>query len=221
MVWPASQVIELPDKVSSEEAALVEPGAVALHAVRRGRLRAGDRVAVLGVGTVGMLAMQAAKAAGASVFAVDQRLMSLDLAKELGADATINADTTDAFRALRDLTDGVGPDVIIDAAGGRDTPGQAIQWVRRGGRVVLVAIYTAKPEFDFNSLVSTEVEIAGSLGYQRRDLEEVVQLISSGAVKTSPLVSETVRLDEVIDKGFARMMAPSKDVFRILVAPSR
>lgn len=218
--WPASQVIRLPYNVSSEQAALAEPSAVALHAVRRSRLQLGETTAVIGVGTVGMLAMQAAKSIGGKVFAVDKRKMSLDLAKTLGADAVINSDETDAGQALLDLTDGVGPDVVIDAAGGKDTPQMAVKWARRGGRVVLVAIYIQKPEFDFNGVVSTEVEVLGSLAYQQRDMEEVVRMLANDTLKTLPLISERIRLDEVIDKGFARMLAPTKDVFRILVSPT-
>lgn len=220
VVWPASQVVKLPDNVTSEQAALVEPASVAMHAVRRCRIQGGEKVAILGVGTVGLLAMQAAKAMGAQVYAVDRRQMSLDLAKELGADAIINANDTDPAQALADLTDGVGPDIVIDAAGAKDTPEMAVKWVRRGGRVLLVAIYTARADFDFNSLVSTEVEVLGSLAYQQQDVEDVVRLIASGDIKTTPLISDRIKLDEVIDKGFARMMAPTKDVFRILVSPS-
>lgn len=218
--WPASQVIRLPYNVSSEQAALAEPSAVALHAVRRSRLQLGETTAILGVGAVGLLAMQAAKAIGGKVFAVDKRQMSLDLAKTLGADAVINSDETDAGQALRDLTGGVGPDVVIDAAGGKETPELAIKWARRGGRVVLVAIYIQKPEFDFNGVVSTEVEVLGSLAYQQRDVEEVVRMLANDTLKTMPLISDRIRLDEVIDKGFARMLAPTKDVFRILVSPT-
>ena len=107
-----------------------------------------------------------------------------------------------------------------DAAGGRDTPIQALQWVRRGGRVLLVAIFTAKPEFDFNSVVAAEAEVIGSLAYQHQDVEEVVRMISSGVLKTSPLVSDRIGLEDVLEKGFQRMMEPTKDVFRVLVAPS-
>ena len=220
MVWPASEIIKLPSTVRSQDAALVEPSSVALHAVRRCRLQPGGRIAVLGVGTIGMLAMQEAKALGLRVFAVDLRQMSLDLAEELGADATINPETMDVAEAIRDLTDGIGPDAVIDAAGGRDTPMQAVQWVRRGGRVVLVAIYTARPEFDFNNIVGAEVEVVGSIAYERRDVEEVVGMIASGALKTAPLISDRIGLGDVVEKGFARMTAPSKDVFRVLVAPS-
>ena len=220
MVWKASQVVKLPDNVSSEEAALVEPSSVAMHAVRRSRLQEGERAVVLGVGTVGMMAMQEAKALGARVFAVDRRRMSLDLAAQLGAEAVINPDTQDAGEALRDLTDGDGPDVIIDAAGGPGTPALATQWVRAGGRVLLVAIFTAKTEIDFNSVVGREVEVVGSLAYQQRDVEEVVSMISSGAIKTAPLVSDRIGLEDVVTNGYHRMMAPTKDVFKILVAPS-
>ena len=221
LVWPASHIIRLPDNVTSEEAALVEPASVALHAVRRGEIEPGQTVAVLGVGTVGMLAMQAAKSRGARVIAVDTRHMSLDLAAELGADATVNPSSDDPLSALLDQTEGVGPDVVIDAAGGKDTPEMAVKWVRRGGRVVLVAIYTSEPEFDFNNIVAREADVVGSLAYERRDVEEVVDLIAQGAVKTRQLISDTIRLDEIFEKGFDRMMAPTKDVFRILVSPSR
>jgi (R,R)-butanediol dehydrogenase/meso-butanediol dehydrogenase/diacetyl reductase len=220
LVWPANQIVKLPDNVSSEEAALVEPGAVAHHAVRRSRLQPSETVAVLGAGTVGLLAMQVAKARGARVFALDRRQMSLDIATELGADAAINIESADGRQALLDLTEGVGPDVVIDAAGAAGTPELAAKWVRRGGKVVLVAIYTAKPAFDFNNLVSTEVEMIGSLAYAQRDVEGIVKLIAEGAVRTTPLVSDKIALDQVIEVGFARMMAPAKDVFRILVAPN-
>ena len=167
-----------------------------------------------------MLAMQATKALGATVFAVDQRQMSLDIAKELGANAIINSSEQDAHKALLDLTDGVGPDIVIDAAGSGGSLELAVSWVRNGGRVLAVAIYTSKPEFDFNSLVATEKEVVGSLAYTQQDVEEVVKLISSGQIQTTPLISDTITLDEVIGKGFERMMAPTKDVFRILVKPS-
>jgi (R,R)-butanediol dehydrogenase/meso-butanediol dehydrogenase/diacetyl reductase len=171
------------------------------------------------VGTVGMLTMQAAKAIGARVFAIDRRQQSLDIAEQLGADAVINTSKTDPAEALKELTGGVGPDVVIDAAGARDTPELSVKWVRRGGRVVLVAIYTHKPEFDFNNIVSTEVEVIGSLAYQQRDVEGVVRMLARGDIKTLPLISDKISLDEVLDKGFTRMLSPTKDVFRILVSP--
>jgi len=188
--------------------------------VHRARPEPGQTVAVLGVGTVGLLALQVAKAAGARAFAVDRRRMSLDLATELGADAVVNTDEVDSVEALADLTDGVGPDIVIEAAGAPKTPALAVDIVRRGGRVVVVAIFTSKPELDFNTIVMKEVELLGSLAYARSDMEQAVALISAGKVNTEPLVSGVIGLDQVIDVGFARMLQPSKDFFRIIVDPS-
>jgi (R,R)-butanediol dehydrogenase/meso-butanediol dehydrogenase/diacetyl reductase len=220
MTWPASNVVPLPDNVSSRAAALCEPTAVAHHAVHRARPEPGQTVAVLGVGTVGLLALQVAKVAGARAFAVDRRRMSLDLATELGADAVVNTDEADPVEALAELTDGVGPDIVIEAAGAPKTPALAVDIVRRGGRVVVVAIFTSKPELDFNTIVMKEVELLGSLAYTRSDVEQAVALISAGKVNTEPLVSGVIGLDQVIDVGFARMLQPSKDFFRIIVDPS-
>ena len=118
------------------------------------------------------------------------------------------------------LTNGFGLDVIIDAAGGKQTPNVAIDLVKRGGKVILVAIYTHLSEIDFNDLVATEKLLIGSLAYQRDDLEDVLELIANNSVKTSELISKKIGLDDVIDKGFSEMMKTDKDVFRIIVTPS-
>ena len=219
LTWPADELIPLPDNVSSEAAALIEPSGVAHHCVQRAGIRPGETVAVVGVGTVGTLTMQIAKAQGARVFAVDVKRMSLDLASNLGADIAINAAEEDAEEILKGLTEGRGPDVVIDAAGAPNTPADCLRYARRGGRVVLVAIYTSTPEFDFNSIVAQEKTVIGTIAYTRANVQASVDLIASGKLKTTPLITDQIGLEEVIDVGFARMMAPTKDVFRILVKP--
>ena len=220
VAWPAAQAVALPDNVSSEEAGLNEPTAVAHHAARRGNVSAGDRVVVLGAGVVGLLAMQTARAMGAWTCAIDVRQMSLEMAADLGADAVLDSGEGDVADRLADLTDGMGADVVIDAAGAPRTPHLAIDLARSGGRVVIVAIYTATPEFDFNSILMKEVEVVGSIAYERRDVEAAVRMLGDGSVKTAALVSGVIGLDEVVDVGYARMMAPTKDIFRLLVSPS-
>ena len=220
LVWRSDQLVKIPGDLSSEEAALTEPTSVAIHAVKRSGAGPGDSVVVLGAGTVGLLAMQAAKAFGATVLAVDTRQMSLDLAEELGADEVLNASSGDSVETIASLTDGVGADIVIDTAGAESVPEQAVRMVRRGGLVVVVAIYTSTPRFDFNSLVSTEVSMTGSLAYTQADVEDAVRLISSGEIRTRQLVTEIVGLDDVLETAFPRMLAPTKDVFRILVKPN-
>ncbi len=222
-VWKGSEVIPLPDNVTSVEAALAEPSAVAHHAVAKSNIKEGDSVAVLGCGTVGLLALQIAKTKGAKVYAIDKRLKSLEMAQQLGANAIIDAnmDINNRKEQLMELTDGIGPDIVIEAAGGRDTPIEAVDLVRTGGTVVLVAVYTSKPEFDFNEIMFREVNVVGSLGYQRNDVESVVSLISDKKIKTEMLVSEIIGIDQVVDVGYNKMLSGDKDFFRILVSPSK
>ena len=192
MAWPASEVIPLPDSVDSEQAAFVEPTSVALQAVERSRMEAGETVAVLGAGTIGLLIAQAARAAGGRVIAIDRRAQSLDLARQLGADAVLHADKDDVEASLLELTGGVGPDVVFDSAGAPQTPTQAVRWVRRGGRALLVAIYASTPQFDFNDVVGTAKEVIGSIAYQRKDVERAVELMAAGAIRTDFLISDKI-----------------------------
>ena len=222
-VWKGTEVIPLPNNVTSIEAALAEPSAVAHHAVTKSNFKIGDSVAILGCGTVGLLALQIAKTKGAKVYAIDKRLKSLKMAQQLGADGVIDANININKRKkqLMELTDGIGPDVVIDAAGGRDTPMESVDLVRTGGTVVLVAVYTSKPEFDFNEIMFREVNVIGSLGYQRSDVEAVVSLIAEKKIKTEMLVSEIIGIDQVVDVGYNKMLSGNKDFFRILVSPSQ
>ena len=220
MTWPASHLIKLPDNVSDREAPLIEPATVAIHAVRRSAVKVGDNVAVIGCGTVGQLTMQGFRAAGARVIAVDVREESIALAKELGADETINASDRGAYDQLLDLTGGIGPDIVAETAGAAETPNMAIQWTRRGGTTVLVGIYSATPTFNFNEIVGMERTVIGSVAASPGDMEATVRLISEGKMSVKELISAVVRLDRVIEDGFERMLRPEKDVFRILVTPN-
>ena len=117
MVWPANKLVPMPDSISDAEGPLLEPATVAVHGVRRSGVRPGDNVAVLGCGTVGLLTVQAFKAAGARVIAIDVREQSLKLAKELGADEIVSSrDEAVAAAKLLELTSGIGPDIVTETA---------------------------------------------------------------------------------------------------------
>ncbi|MBT3943726.1 MAG: alcohol dehydrogenase catalytic domain-containing protein [Chloroflexi bacterium] len=219
MVWPADHLIKLPDTVKDDEAPLLEPAPVALHAVRRSGVRPGDSVAVIGIGTVGALTLQAFKAAGANVYAVDVRPSSLQMATRLGADEVVDAGQGDVGEKLAELTDGIGPDIVVETSGATSTPVNAFDWVRRAGTVVLVGIYSARPEVDFNAVVFKELNVIGSIAAGTGDMRAVVKLVADGKIRLGDLVSDRISLDRVIPDGFERMAADSKDVFRILVSP--
>ena len=219
MTWPADMIVRLPDAIPDVAAPLTEPAMVGVHAARRSGVKPGDTVCVLGCGTVGLMTVQAFAASGARVIAVDVRQKSLNMARDLSADVTIDAGTNDVSAALLDLTDGIGPDIVVETAGAADTPVQAIEWCRRGGTVVLVGIYSATPRVNFNDIVGVEKTVIGSVASSPGDMKLTVDLIARGKINTAPLVSSVIPLSRALEDGFERMIAPGKDVFRIVVQP--
>ena len=220
LTWPADHLITLPDNVTSEQAALIEPTAVAVHALHKCTVQSGTTIAIVGVGTVGMVTMQAAKAMGARVLALDVRDNALEMANSLGADVVINTGSDSFNKTIQDATDGLGPDYVLDTAAGPDTAKLSIDLVRKGGIVVLVGIYTKTTTLDFNSVVLREVNVVGSVGYERQDMREAIGMVSDGNVQTKQLISDIISIDNLLDVGYKRMMSPKKDIFRILVDPS-
>ena len=219
LTWPASHLVELPDDISDEEAPILEPTTVAVHAARRSGIKAGDCVAVMGCGTVGLLSMQAAVAAGASVFAIDVRQQSLDMAGKLGADAVINASSDDVKQVLWELTEGIGPDIVFETSGVPALPPMAVQATRDGGTTVLVGIYGETTSFDFSDIVLQEKTVIGTVAAGPGDMEAAVRMVASGKINVKPLISDIVSLERGIPDGFERMLVPQKDVFRIVVSP--
>lgn len=220
MVWQASHLMKLPDSISDTEAPLIEPATVAVHAVRRSGVKIGDTVAILGCGTVGLLTLQAYRAAGARVIALDVRQESLNLAQTLGAHHVVNsADASETAKTLTALTDGIGPDIVTETAGAADTPRLAIEWTRPGGKTVLVGIYSTRPQLDFNQIVGAERTVIGSVAASPGDMATAIRMVADGKIQLAPLVSANISLTNAIQDGFQRMLDPQKNVFRIVVSP--
>ncbi len=216
-VWPASMCIKLPDSVSNEEAPLSEPTSVAVHAVMQSGVNVGDHAAVIGCGVVGLATLQVLQAAGAQVIAIDTRPESLKIASELGAVAALNPADGSIAEQLPDMTNGYGPDVVIETAGATGTALNAAEWVRPGGRAVIVGFGHEPQEIVFSRTVGGEKTVVGSSAANVGEYKKAVDLIASGKVNVRPLISEIVPLDRGIPDGFERMLRPKKDLFRILV----
>ncbi len=216
-VWPASMCIKLPESVSNEEAPLSEPTSVAVHAVMQSGVHVGDHAAVIGCGVVGLATLQVLQAAGAQVIAIDTRSESLQIATDMGAVATLNPAETRVADQLPELTNGYGPDVVIETAGATGTALNAAEWTRPGGRAVIVGFGHEPQEIVLSRTVSGEKSIVGSSAANVGEYRKAVDLIASGKVNVKPLISEIVSLDRGIPDGFERMLKPTKDVFRILV----
>ena len=194
---PARNAIALPEEISFEEGAtLMCASATAYHALRRGRLKSGETVAVFGVGGLGMSAIQLAKALGAiEVFAVDIKLDKLELASEYGA-IPVNASRVDAVQEIRALTKGKGVDVGLEMIGLPLTMKQTIESLGVLGRAVIVGLCQTPLEVHpYQTLVGYEAEVIGSNDHLLQELTPLIDMARRKILDTSHVVSQTIPLD--------------------------
>ena len=206
--------VPVPEGVSDEAAAMCEPCAVTVHAVRLSQLKIGDSVVVLGAGPIGLLCMQVARAAGASKVIVSEPAPArAEAARRLGADAVINPLEEDAEARVVELTGGTGPDVVFECAAAKGTLDQALNMVRRNGQVVLVAIVWEQTPLLPPDWMAREISLKTSFGSQPEDWRIALDLIKSGRVTMDPLVSEAsfVPLSE-IQGAFEALCNPTNEV---------
>jgi threonine dehydrogenase-like Zn-dependent dehydrogenase len=183
---PASSLHPLPATVDAAAGALVEPGGSALRAVEAARLRPGDRVLVLGPGTIGLLVALFARAAGAEVHLLGRPDGSLEFARTLGFEHAWTE------RTLPDLP----YDAVVDASTAADLPARAVELVEPAGRIVLVGLAGRPSRIDTRALVLADVTAVGILSASP-GLDATIAAYASGAVDPRPLVAATVGLDEV------------------------
>lgn len=180
--------------LSLRELTLVEPLAVGFHAVARGRVQREDCVAVIGCGTVGLGVVSGAAACGARVIALDLETEKLNLAKRAGAAHAINTRQENVHECLSNLTDGLGPDVVVEAVGTAATYRLAIEEAAHSGRVVYIGWCKDPVQFDVKQFVHKELDILGS----RNSLDEfpaVLAKLSKGDFPVDETVSTVVPLE--------------------------
>lgn len=215
-----SAIIErCPDGLSDVAAALNEPAMVGLHAVRISRLRPGDTAFVIGAGPIGLLVLQAAKIAGArAVCVIEPSAGRRAMATELGATHVFEPGSPGIAAFLRDQTD-AGPEVVFECAGARGTLQQAVELVRPGGQVILAGVNAEADEISPLTLCAKECEIRASLGGM--DIfRHTLDLIADGRLRTEPMVTRVIGLDEV-DAVMQELGTAGCDDVKVLVAPGR
>ena len=204
----------IPDNLPDEVAALTEPCSVVVHAVRRSAVKLGDSVAVIGAGPIGLLCMQAARAAGAThIFVSEPSPARAEAARRLGAEAVINPFEEDPVARLVSLTEGVGPDVIFDCAGFKDTLDRAFDATKREGQVVLVAVPWEPLPLEPADWMAREVDFRVSFGSVAEDWRIALELLASGRVSADALLSEAsfIGLDDV-QEAFEGLAKPSSQL---------
>ncbi len=197
IVVPARNALKLPPEIPFEQGAtLMCASATSFHALRKGGLRAGETAAIIGVGGLGMSAVQLARAFGAlTVFAVDIREESLELASHYGA-VPINARAGDPVEQIRKATGGRGVDVAVELIGMARTMHQAIQCLAPLGRAVLVGITAETLSLDtYREILGGEAQVIGSNDHLLSELPTVIEMARRGILDTSRVVTKSIPLD--------------------------
>lgn len=194
---PAGTVVPLPASLSLRDAALTEPVAVAVHDVRRSGLRAGDRVVVMGAGPIGVLISVVARDAGAEVTVVELDDRRRATAADLGF-ATLDP-RGDVEGAVTAWTGGAGADVVFEVSGAAAAVAVAPRLAKVRGTLVVVAIHPTPREVDLQRVFWRELTLVGARVYERRDVEEAVDLLTRGLVPVDRLVSGVRPLAETAE----------------------
>ena len=214
----AAQLFPKPAGLSWQRAALCEPMAVTLHAARITPINPMQKVAVIGAGPIGLLTMLAARLKGAgTVIVVDRSVHRLELAEELGADAVINVDGTDADAAIREMTGG-GVDVAFEAVGISSTARLSVEATRNGGNITWIGNNARMIEVDMQSIVTREMSVRGSYGFDETDFAVAIEALSSGRLNVDPLVEEIAPLDDGPEI-FRSLAAGENDLVKIILKP--
>ncbi|MCH4200978.1 2,3-butanediol dehydrogenase [Clostridium tyrobutyricum] len=221
-VFPEEYVHKIPDSMSYEEAALVEPIAVALHSVRIADFNIGDTALVLGAGPIGLATVQCLRAAGASFIAVLQRKsIRQEYAKEFGADVVLDPNEVDVVAEVKKLTNGVGVNAAFETTGAAIGLNTGIESIKYEGTLVVTSIWEGETSFNPNSLVFTEKKIVGTLAY-RHEFPATIALINNGEIKTDGYITKKIALDDIIKEGFETLTGPEKKKqVKILVTPDK
>ncbi|MGN0478643.1 MAG: zinc-binding dehydrogenase [Hominenteromicrobium sp.] len=187
----AEKVTPLPESMSFDEGAMIEPLAVAVHAVRKFGDMRGMRVAVLGAGPIGILVAQAAKGMGAErVLITDVSDVRLEKARACGVDYCVNTKSADFGAAMVDAFGPDKADVIYDCAGNDITMGQAIRCARKGSTIILVAVFAGPATVDLAVLNDHELDLNTTMMYRSEDYLDAIELVRAEKVHLKPLISK-------------------------------
>lgn len=193
---PARIAYPIPDNLPFSHAALIEAVSVAVHAVSLTPIALEDTVVVVGAGMIGLLAMQAARQAGAGrIFVLDVDEARLEMARKLGATETLNSKNPDVLQQILDRTDGRGAQAAVECVGSTVPVKLAIESVRKGGAATLVGNIAPTVEMGLQSVVTRQIRLQGSCA-SSGEYPQCISMISRGAIRVDPLLSAVAPLEE-------------------------
>lgn len=213
---PQRVLYRIPEGVSFEMAAMVEPFAVGTHAISLSPIKLGDRVTIIGIGTIGLLMLQALKAAGASeIIAINRSEHKKDIALQLGATRFIKMDENTADE-VKKLTE-TGVDVVYDLVGSAQTLNAAIDSLRLGGTIVMVANASQTLELPLHKCINRQITLTGSCA-SAGEYEICLRLLASGQVDLAPILSKVAPLKDG-PEWFDRLYNRDQELIKVVLTP--
>ena len=216
---PARIVYRLPESISFAEAAMLEAVSVALHAVRVSEVSVGETALVIGAGMIGLLTLQAAKAAGCTrVLIADVDETRLNLARQIGAEEVLHASGAELISEVMHRTDGKGVDLVLEAVGRNETIAASVDCVRKGGTVTLIGNITPEVTLPLQKVVSRQLRLQGSCA-SSGEYPEAIELIASGKIQVKPLITAVASLEEG-PRWFERLHSREPNLMKVVLTPS-
>jgi L-iditol 2-dehydrogenase len=195
----AKMVLKLPENVSLDHAALVEPISVAVHTLSRFGSVAGLNVLVLGSGTIGNLVAQVAVASGANkVLITDISPYKLEKARQCGLESVVNPERESLDQAILNIFGPDRADLILECVGVQETITQAIAVARKGSSIIVVGVFGHKPVVDLGLVQDRELSLIGTLMYQKKDYERAIELVMNGALHLDQMVTHRFPFEDYL-----------------------
>ena len=218
VVIPDRIMYPLPADFPFEEAAMLEAVSVGMHGVKVSAIAGGETALVIGAGMIGLLTLQAAKAAGcARVFISDVDETRLNLARQIGADEVLHCSGTELLSEIRRLTNGRGVDVVLEAVGLNQTVASAIDCARKGGAVTLIGNVSPEVTLPLPKVVVNQLKLQGSCA-SSGEYPEAIELIAAGKIKVKPLITAVAGLEEG-PRWFDRLHAREPNLMKVVLSP--
>jgi len=220
-VMRADLVFPIPDSMSYETAALVEPFSVGVHAVSRGELKAGETVIIFGMGPIGLVTAAAAKAAGAGmIIGVDLEKSRLEVAKKMGAAYTINLREEDLEEKVKEYTNGKGADLAIETAGSPKAVQGTILSVRRGGRIAIVGL-SPQDEVPVNvsQIIDKEIDVKGIFRYHHT-YPRAIEMLAAKEIDIEKIITDKYSLAETAE-AFEKAIHDKTNTLKIMIYPGQ
>lgn len=216
-IVPAYQLTRIPDDLSLQQGALLEPAAVAMYAAERARLLGGDSVLITGLGPIGSLVALAARALGAAlVLAVEPNPNRAAKADDLGVGQVLPVGS-DLVDTVLDLTDGVGVDAAIECSGTEAGLNTGIDAVRAKGTVVQAGLHTETASVDPMKWCLKDLHIEATWAYPVHVWPRVSRLVSTGRLPVEKVITSEIGIDDVVERGFERLIDPAGNESKVLV----